>query len=446
MPIFGVHVPHRKHTASCHAERMPIPKTVVIPMSMHIGAPAKPVVAVGDTVGVGQLIGEAGGFVSSPVHASVSGTVKKIDTMLGTNGNPMTAITIETDGEQRPYEGITPPTVTNYDEFVAAVRASGIVGLGGAGFPTCVKLSVKDLSKIDYVILNGAECEPYITADTLTMTDRADEIFEGIQLLEKYLGVKNVIIGIEDNKPEAIAAMKALSVKDPAIDVRALPASYPQGGEKVLIYNTVKRVVPEGKLPLDAGCIVMNVTTFSCIAQYIRTGMPLIEKCLTVDGSAVAQPKNVIAPIGTSMKDVFDFCGGFKEEPKKVIYGGPMMGIAVADLDQPILKNTNAILAFNAKEAERPEETPCIHCGNCINHCPMRLNPPAIAKALQQKDGAALAELKPNLCMECGACVFVCPARRNIVARHKLAKIELRNYQTKLAEEQKQKEAENNGK
>lgn len=446
MPIFGVHVPHRKHTASCHAERMPIPKTVVIPMSMHIGAPAKPVVAVGDTVGVGQLIGEAGGFVSSPVHSSVSGTVKKIDTILGSNGNPMTAVTIETDGEQRPYEGVTPPTVTNYDEFVAAVRASGIVGLGGAGFPTCVKLSVKDLSKVDYVILNGAECEPYITADTLTMTDRAEEIFEGIQLLEKYLGVKNVIIGIEDNKPEAIAAMRELSAKDSAIQVKALPASYPQGGEKVLIYNTVGRVVPEGKLPLDAGCIVMNVTTCACIAQYVKTGMPLIEKCLTVDGSAVANPKNVIAPIGASMKDVFDFCGGFKEEPKKVLYGGPMMGIAVPDLNQPILKSTNAILAFNAKEAERPEETPCIHCGNCINHCPMRLNPPAIAKALNQKDGAALMELKPNLCMECGACVFVCPARRNIVARHKLAKIELRNYQTKLAEEQKKKEAENNGK
>lgn len=446
MPIFGVHVPHRKHTASCHAERMPIPKTVVIPMSMHIGAPAKPVVAVGDTVGVGQMIGEAGGFVSSPVHSSVSGTVKKIDTILGSNGNPMTAVTIEADGEQRPYEGITPPTITNYDEFVAAVRASGIVGLGGAGFPTCVKLSVKDLSKVDYVILNGAECEPYITADTLTMTDRADDIFEGIQLLEKYLGVKTVIIGIEDNKPEAIAAMRALSAKDPAIQVKALPASYPQGGEKVLIYNTVGRVVPEGKLPLDAGCIVMNVTTCACIAQYVKTGMPLIEKCLTVDGSAVANPKNVIAPIGASMKDVFDFCGGFKEEPKKVLYGGPMMGIAVPDLNQPILKSTNAILAFNAKEAERPEETPCIHCGNCINHCPMRLNPPAIAKALNQKDGAALMELKPNLCMECGACVFVCPARRNIVARHKLAKIELRNYQTKLAEEQKKKEAENNGK
>ena len=446
MPIFGVHVPHRKHTASSHPERMPIPKTVVIPMSMHIGAPAKPVVKVGDTVGVGQLIGEAGGFVSAPIHSSVSGTVKKIDTIPGGNGSPMTAITIESDGEMRPYEDITPPVVTNYDEFVAAVRASGIVGLGGAGFPTSVKLSVKDLSKIDYVILNGAECEPYITADTLTMTDRADDIFEGIQLLEKYLGVKKIIIGIEDNKPEAIAKMRELSSKDGAVEVKALPASYPQGGEKVLIYNTVGRVVPEGKLPIDVGCIVMNVTTCACIAQYIKTGMPLVEKCLTVDGSAVANPKNVIAPIGTPMKDVFDFCGGFKEEPKKVLYGGPMMGIAVPDLEQPIVKSTNAILAFNAKEAERPEETPCIHCGNCINRCPMRLNPPAIAKALNQKDGEALAELKVNLCMECGACVFVCPARRNIVARHKLAKNELRAYQIKLAEEQKKKEAESDGK
>lgn len=444
--IKGVHVPHRKHTASCHAVRMPVPKTVVLPMNMHIGAPAKPVVSVGDTVGVGQLIAEAGGFISSPVHASVSGKVTKIDNVLASNGGFVPAITIESDGEMRPYEGITPPTVTNYDEFVAAVKASGIVGLGGAGFPTFVKLSVKDLSKVEEVVLNGAECEPYITADTLTMTDRADDIFEGIQLLEKYLGVKKVIVGIEDNKPEAIKAMQELAAKDSCISVKALPASYPQGGEKVLIYNTTGKVVPEGKLPLDAGCIVMNVTTLACIAQYVKTGMPLVEKCLTVDGSAVAEPKNVIAPIGTSMKDVFDFCGGFKEEPKKALYGGPMMGIAVPNLDQPILKNTNAILAFGKKDAELPAETPCIHCGNCINHCPMRLNPPAIAKALKQKDGAELAKLKVNLCMECGACVFVCPAHRSIVHRHKLAKAELRAYQTKLAEQKKKEEAESNGK
>lgn len=444
--IKGVHVPHRKHTAEMQAVRMPVPKTVVIPMSMHIGAPAKPIVAVGDTVGVGQLIAEAGGFISSPVHSSVSGTVKKIDSIIGSNGNPMTAITIESDGEMRKAEEVVPPTVTNYDEFVAAVRASGIVGLGGAGFPTFVKLSVKDLSKVSEVILNGAECEPYITSDTRTMIDRADDIFEGIRLLEKYLGVKKVIIGIEDNKPKAIKCMQELSQKDSAIEVKPLPASYPQGGEKVLIYNTTGKVVPEGKLPLDVGSIVMNVTSLACIAEYCRTGMPLVEKCMTVDGSAVAEPKNVIAPIGTSMKDVFDFCGGFKSEPKKVLYGGPMMGIAVPDLEQPILKNTNAILAFDAKDAETPAETPCIHCGNCINHCPMRLNPPAIAKALNQKDGAALADLKVNLCMECGACVFVCPARRQIVHRHKLAKVELRAYQTKLAEEKKkQEEAKNNG-
>ena len=206
--IRGVHVPHHKHTEKLAAVRMPVPKTVVLPMNMHIGAPAKPVVKVGDTVGVGQLIAEAGGFISSPVHASVSGTVKKIDFIPGGNGSPVAAITIESDGEMRPYEGITPPTVPNYDEFVAAVRASGIVGLGGAGFPTFVKLSVKDLSKVSEVILNGAECEPYITSDTRTMIDRADDIFEGIQLLEKYLGVKRIIIGIEDNKPEAIAKMK----------------------------------------------------------------------------------------------------------------------------------------------------------------------------------------------------------------------------------------------
>lgn len=445
--IKGVHVPHRKHTADCHPVRMPSPKTVVLPMSQHIGAPAKPVVTVGDSVGVGQLIAEAGGFVSAPIHAPVSGTVKKIEEILVSGGNYVPAIIIESDGEMRPYEGITPPVVTNFDEFVAAVRASGIVGLGGAGFPTSVKLAVKDLSKIDAVILNGAECEPYITSDTLTMTDRAEDIAEGAALLEKYLGVKKVIIGIEDNKPEAIAKMRELSAKDSCIEVKALPASYPQGGEKVLIYNTTGRIVPEGKLPLDAGVIVMNVTTLACIAEYVRTGMPLVEKCMTVDGSAVAEPKNVIAPIGTPLKDVFDFCGGFKEEPKKVLYGGPMMGIAVPDLEQPVLKNTNAILAFNAKDAEVPEETPCIHCGNCITHCPMRLNPPAIAAALKHKDGAALADLKVNLCMECGACVFVCPARRRIVNRHKLAKLELRAYQTKLAEEKKKKEeAESNGK
>ncbi len=443
MSIFGlpgVKVPHRKNTAAMAALRMPAPKTVVIPMSMHGGAPAKPVVNVGDEVKVGQLIGEADGFVSSPIHASVSGKVTKIDSMTNSMGRSMATVVIESDGEMTPYEGIKIPTITNAEEFVAAVRESGVVGLGGAGFPTSVKFAVKDLSTISEVILNGAECEPYITSDTRTMVDRTEEVYEGIQLIKKYLLVKRFIIGIEDNKKEAIAKMQELSKRDSSIEVKVLPANYPQGGEKVLIYNTTGKIVPEGGLPISVGSVVINVTTVAVIAHYVKTGMPLVEKCITVDGSAIKEPKNVIAPIGTLVSDVIDFAGGFKEEPTKVLYGGPMMGIAMPSLDQPVLKTTNAITSFAGKDGERPEETNCIRCGNCVNHCPMHLNPPAIAKAYKNQDYATLKELKPNLCMECGCCSFICPAKRNIVSRHKLAKSALRAYE--MAEKAKaEKEA-----
>lgn len=432
----GVHVPHFKNTASMKAVRMPIPKTVVIPMSMHIGAPATPIVKVGDLVQVGQVIGETSGYVSSPVHASVSGKVTKVDELINFNGSKMTAIVIESDGEMTPYTGITKPEVTNYEQFVAAVRNSGIVGLGGAGFPTEVKLSVKDTSRIEEIILNGAECEPFITSDTRTMLDRSEDIFEGIQLLKTYLKVPKVIIGIEDNKPEAIKAMQEIAKKDPIIEVCPLKAVYPQGGEKVLIYNTTKKVVPQGKLPIDVGCVVLNVTTCAFLAQYMRTGMPLVEKCITVDGSAVAEPKNVIVPIGTPMRDVFDFCGGFKSEPKRVLYGGPMMGVAVPDLDRPVLKTTNALIAFNEKDANRPQETNCIRCGNCVNHCPMRLDVVAIGKAYEAKDYEALKTLKVDLCMECGCCSYICPAKRNIVSRQKLAKAALQLYNKQQAEKE----------
>ncbi len=444
MPFFkmsGVHAPHLKNTASMQPVRMDAPASVVIPMNMHIGAPAKPVVKAGDIVSVGQLIGEAGGFVSSPVYASISGKVTKVDKVTGANGAGADAVWIESDGEMRIFEGIKAPTVTNFEEFVAAVRDSGVVGLGGAGFPTAVKLGVKDLSKVEEVLLNGAECEPYITSDTRTMIDRAGDIKEGIALLEKYLGVKKIIIGIEENKPEAIAKMKEIAAEDSNVEVKVLPSVYPQGGEKVLIYKLTGKVVPEGKLPLDVGSIVINVTTLASVATYIRTGMPLVEKCVTVDGSAVASPKNVIVPIGTSLKDVFEFAGGFKEAPKKVLFGGPMMGIAAPNLDQPVIKNNNAVLAFNEKDAKRPEESPCIHCGNCVNHCPFGLNPVGFAKALAAKDYEALEALKVNLCMECGCCAFSCPAKRNIIARNKLAKSELRAYQMDKANKEKEKEA-----
>ncbi len=423
----GVIVPHRKNTAALAAVKMTAPKSVTIPMNMHIGAPSVPCVKVGDEVKVGQLIAEAGGFVGAPIHASVSGKVTAIGPMLASNGTSMTAITIESDGEMAVSETCVPPEVNDYDSFIAAVRASGAVGLGGAGFPTSVKLDVKDTSRIQEVVLNGAECEPYITSDTRTMIDDADLIKEGVELLKKYLDVKKVIIGIEKNKPEAIAKMQELS--DEVFSVKALPSVYPQGGEKVLIYNCVGKIVPEGKLPIDVGVIVMNCTTLAFLAKYMKTGLPLTEKLVTVDGSAVAEPKNVLVPIGTSVEDLIEFCGGYKAEPRKILYGGPMMGIAVPDASAPVIKNTNAIIALDEKDATLPEQTPCIRCGKCIDACPLNLMPVEYARALAVNDFALLEKRKVNLCMECGCCSFVCPARRPLVENNKLAKAALRKYQ-----------------
>ena len=441
--LHGVHVPHRKNTAAMAPVRMPVPPTVTIPMSMHIGAPAVPAVKVGDTVKVGQLIAAPGGFVSSPVDSSVSGKVKKIDDMLMSSGRFMKAITIEADGEQALLEGIAPPNVTDLPSFISAVRDSGVVGLGGAGFPTAVKLSVKDLKQVEAVIINGAECEPYVTSDTRTMLDDAALVRRGIELLQRYLEAKRVVIGIESNKPECVKRMEEETSGMSGVEVMALPPLYPQGGEKVLIYNTTGRIVPEGKLPLDAGAIVINCTTLAAIARYIDTGMPLVEKVVTVDGSAVKEPKNVIAPIGASMQSLFDFCGGFKSGPKKVLYGGPMMGIAVPNTDFPVMKNTNAILALDERDAALPEPTACIRCGRCVDACPLGLMPAAIEAAYNKKNVDKLRALKANLCMECGCCSFACPAKRMLVQTNKLAKglIAADNAAKKAEAERKAKEA-----
>ena len=439
--LHGIHAPYHKNTAAMKPERIAVPAEVVIPMSMHIGAPAKLLVGVGDEVKVGQLIAEAGGYLSAPIHASVSGKVKKLDEIISTAGRNMTAAVITSDGLQTPSESITPPTVTNMQEFLDAVRDSGVVGLGGAGFPTSVKLSVKHLSQIKAIIINSAECEPYITSDTRTMLDRADDLWYGIELLQKYLEAKRVVIAIEDNKPECIALHQERCKKSQGVEVFPLPAMYPQGGEKMLVFNVMNAVVPEGKLPLDVGAIVINCTTLACIAQYIKTGMPLVEKCVTVDGSAVKTPKNLIVPIGTHLQDVFDACGGFQSEPRKVLYGGPMMGIAVPDLTVPVLKNTNAVLAFDAKEGAAFETTACIKCGRCIAHCPMHLMATDIETAFTLNKPEDLQKLKVNLCIECGCCSFVCPAKRPLVQTNKLAKAMLASYVNAKKEAQKEKEA-----
>ena len=434
----NTHIPHRKNTADMAPVRMTPPTEILLPVSQHIGAPATPVVKVGDEVKVGQLVAEAGGFVSSPIYSSVSGKVTKIDTALLCDGRNVSAIRIESDGLMTPYEGITPPEITDFDSFIAAVRASGLVGLGGAGFPTAVKLNAAKDGKIHTVVINSAECEPYLTADTRTMLDESEAIFEGITLLERFIpSAERFIFGIENNKPECIEEMARIFQDNSKVTVKPLPSLYPQGAEKIIVYNTTGLVIPEGKLPADVGVIVMNVTSLAVLAKYVKTGMPLVEKCVTVDGSAVAEPKNVIVPIGTPVCEVIEFAGGLKEEPGKVLYGGPMMGIAMASTDEPILKTTNGITSLTVKDSIQSEASACIHCGRCVAACPMHLNPTIYAKALALDDNdermARLDAHRVNLCMECGCCSFVCPANRPLVQNNRLAKTALRNYKAHKA-------------
>ncbi|MBQ9921016.1 MAG: electron transport complex subunit RsxC [Clostridia bacterium] len=428
----GIHTPHRKNTIKQHTVRMDAPQYVIIPMVMHIGKPAIPTVKVGDLVKVGTKIGEADGKISSNIYSSVSGKVTKLAEYLQPNGTVTEAVVIESDGEMTVDPAICTPSVNSRDELLGAICESGIVGLGGAGFPTHVKLDVKP-ERIEYLIINGAECEPYVTSDTVTMLTRADDMAYALRQLNRHMGISNVIIGIENNKKEAIAAMRdmAASMTECTVRVKSLPSVYPQGGEKVLIYHTTGRKVGAGKLPIDVGCVVLNCTTLAAIGAYLRTGMPLLEKCVTVDGGAVKNPQNVIAPIGTPIDALFSFCGGLTEQPAKIIYGGPMMGVTVPNTDYPVLKNTNAVLALTSKEAKLPKPTACIRCGACTNTCPFGLAPAAIAAAYEKKDTEALKALSVVTCMECGCCSFVCPANRPLVQMNKLSKQLLKEEQQK---------------
>lgn len=430
--LHTVRVPHRKNTAEKEAVRLPAPETVILPLSMHIGAPASPIVKPGDKVSIGQPVAEPGGVISAFVHAPISGTVKKLETITLSAGQRMPAIVIAGDGENRVYEGICPPTIEDYPSFTEAIRRSGAVGLGGAGFPTVIKLMPKDRKKVETLLINGAECEPYITSDTRTMLDHGQDILEGIRLLHRFFTPKRTVIAIEDNKTACIQNMKAILGNE--CEVCTLPSRYPQGGEKVLIYHVTGRMVPEGKLPLDVGALVLNCTTLAFLASYVRTGMPLIEKCVTVDGDCVKTPMNITVPIGTPVKDVFAFAGGFTKPPKKLLYGGPMMGTAIPDDRMPVLKNTNALLALSEQATYTPTDSPCIRCGSCLRACPLGLTPPLIEAAFDRGDTAKLDRLRVNLCMECGCCAYVCPAHRPIVQTHRLAK-------QRLIAEKKKKEA-----
>ena len=422
--IKGIGIPHNKNTAKHIPELIPTPPEVRLPMSMHYGVPAKPVVAVGDLVKVGQLVGEAvtEEDVSSPVHASVSGKVKSIDEFDPLTGEKMLSIVISSDGEQAVCEDLSPPVITNVAEFLDAVQNSGVVGLGGAGYPTAPKLSPKEGVKLDYLLINAVECEPYATADARTMLDNTEDVFEGAALLMKYIKPKQVIICIGENNPEAIKKLKTLTASVEGISLRCIPSKYPQGEKKVLVYNITGRIVPEDGRLTDVGCAVVNCTTVSVFAKYIKTGTPYSHRIVTVDGSGVKNPKNLIVPIGTAIKYLFDYCGGLTDDATKIIMGGPMAGKAVPSLDMPLTKAVSTVIALNEKDSEPPAESACIRCGRCISECPMSLMPSFIEDAFEQKDTDMLDKLKANLCVECGCCAYLCPAKRPLAQVMTLSK------------------------
>ena len=417
----SIPVPLKKNTADKPSVRMTDVKTVMIPTLMHQGTPATPVVKMGDLVKVGTKIAQANGELSSPIYASVSGKVTKVCDYLTASGKYVPAIVITADGEMATEEGLTAPTVNSKDELLAAIRESGVVGLGGAGFPTHVKLNV-DFENVETLIVNGTECEPYITSDNHVMNERAGDIEFALSAFKKHLGIKHIVIGVGNNKKTSIENMKELASRIEGAEVIALPSTYSHGSEEAIVFHATKKVLPQGKLPAHIGCVVCNVTTIAEIGKYLKTGMPFVERYVTVDGSCVKEPKCVIAPIGVSLEELFAFVGEFECDPERVVYGGPMMGITVPSLSAPVLKTTNSVLALSEKETKFPKETACIRCGRCTNNCPLGIAPAAIEKAYARKDVEELVALQVTACMECGSCAYLCPAHRPLVQTNKLAK------------------------
>jgi electron transport complex protein RnfC len=425
----GIHPPHfKKQTEAKAIELAPVPSVVVIPLAQHIGAPCDPVVKVGDSVKVGQKIGESQAFVSSPIHSSVSGTVKKVELRQSPGGAKVKCIVIESDGQLTVDESVKPKgTVDSLspEELKGIIKECGLTGMGGAGFPTHVKLSPPKEKTIDIVIINGAECEPYLTSDHRVMLEMPEKVVQGTLAVMKVLGVEKGVIGIEGNKPDAIKTMKNAVKEYPTLSVAELQTKYPQGGEKSLIYAVTGKEVPSGGLPMDVGAVVQNISTVAAISNAITTGMPVVERVVTVTGSAVKNPKNLMVKMGTSFNEVVEFCGGYTEDLGKIINGGPMMGIAQYTGEVPVIKGTSGILVLNRKDAERPEESNCIRCGKCVDHCPCGLQPFKISKnALLGRYEEAEA-FNAMDCIECGSCSFVCPAKRPLVDAIRIAKKEI---------------------
>ncbi|MBF0622440.1 MAG: electron transport complex subunit RsxC [Magnetococcales bacterium] len=427
----GVHPPEYKDLSeNCGIEAMPMPERLFVPLHQHIGAPCDPCVSVGDKVLKGQVIGKPAGFVSSPVHAPTSGTI--VDIKEHTVGHPsgltMLCAIIDTDGADTwldTLKGIDDPMNAEPSSLRDQIRNAGIVGLGGATFPTFIKLSPPKGKVAELLLINGVECEPYLTCDARLMEEQTERVIDGIHLTLHALQTKKCIIGIENNKPRAIEAMQKAVADEPNITVQALPVMYPQGGEKQLIEAVTKKQVPSGGLPVDVGVIVHNVATIAAISDAIRDGKPLINRLVTVSGLGINRPANVDALFGTPVQSLIDHCGGLKQETKRVVMGGPMMGVTLHYMEAPVTKGTSGLLAMTAKEAHEEQERPCIRCGSCLQACPVSLMPTEMAWFSRTEQFDMAKDYNLYDCIECGSCAYVCPSNIPLVHYFRFAKLSI---------------------
>ncbi len=425
--IGGVHPPENKLSANGKIIVLTLPEQVIIPLSQHIGAPATPIVQKGDTVKAGQLIAQATGFVSANIHSSVSGTIVAIDNVTDAAGLSKPAITIKVEGDEWENgidrtEKIEHNIALSQEEIIKAIAAAGIVGMGGATFPTQVKLTPPPGNKAEFLIINGVECEPYLTSDHRIMLEKAEEIIIGVQILMKAIGVKKAIIGIENNKKDAIAHLQQIADKTPEIEICPLKVKYPQGGEKQLIQATTGRTVPSGALPIAVGAVVQNAGTALAVYEAVMKHKPLIERVVTVTGKSVKNPGNYLCRIGTPVSKLLEAAGGIPEDTAKVIGGGPMMGRTMLNIDSPVMKGTSGILLISDKEARRSPVRNCIRCSKCVSVCPMGLEPYLLAKLATFNLLERLEEEKVMDCIECGSCSFTCPSARPLLDYIRLGK------------------------
>ncbi|MCP4310447.1 MAG: electron transport complex subunit RsxC [Bacteroidetes bacterium] len=425
----GIHPPENKLSSGSAIREIPLPDVVVIPVSQHLGAPAKVLVKRGDEVKVGQLIASSEGFISTNIHSSVSGKVLKVDLFPDSSGYRKTAVQIQVEGDQwmedvDRSDDVVPHTVLEQEDIRKKMLEAGVVGLGGATFPSHVKLMVPGGKTAEYLIINGVECEPYLTADHQLMMERPQELAAGIRLLMRGLGVKKAILGIENNKPDAIAKMKEIT-NDPAIEVQGLKVKYPQGGEKQLVQALLKREVPSGGLPIDVGVVVFNVGTAFAAYEAVMKNRPLIERVVTVTGKSMEKPSNFRVRIGTPVSYLIEQAGGVPENTAKVINGGPMMGRALSNLDVPVVKGSSGILLIPEGEAERKKSLPCIRCTRCVGVCPMGLEPYLLMTVSEKTMYERMENEKVMDCIECGSCSFTCPSSRPLLDYIRLGKAEV---------------------